>query len=722
MAALMPSKQNEFAPVAAPHPRRELACRQFRLHPLPVNTGRGQILRYFMGLIAPQKTGNALSPSAYGESAEATLEQRDKGPRVRGVSLFGVVVLLFLVMISLPAIAGPLIEPPSLAEQVKAGKLAPVEQRVPSEPRVIALDGPGLSIGRHGGMMTQLMERASDIKRMSAYGYARLVGYNTAYAIEPDILKAYEVKDGRDFTLTLRAGHRWSDGQPFTTEDFRYYWEDMALNTELFPDGPDKEMLVDGEKPDVEVISATMIRYRWSKPNAFFLTALAGATPMYIFRPAHHLKRFHKRYAKPDKLDEQIKKRNRRDWVDLHFNRDRVYRLDSTDMPTLDPWVNTTQSPADRYVFERNPYYHRVDTEGRQLPYVDQIAVTIAAAKLIPPKIGAGESELQARSLQFNNYTVLKRGETRHGYKVGLWRGARGSQIALFPNLNASDPIWREALRDVRLRRALSLAIDRREVNQVIYFGLAKEGNNTVLADSPLFRDDLRTRWAEFDVAAANRLLDEMGLLKRDARGVRLLRDGRPLEIIVETAGDGAEHTDVLELVRDNWAKIGVALFIKPQTRETLNRRVAAGATLMSVFFGLDNGIPTAATPPVELAPTNERQLQWPQWGLYAASNGKSGAPIDMVEPLQLDQLYKKWAVTTDDTEKATIWAAMLDIHADQQFTIGIVNTVPQPVVISNRLRNVPASAIYSWEPGAHFGVFRPDTFWLEPVAKKEGS
>jgi peptide/nickel transport system substrate-binding protein len=632
-------------------------------------------------------------------------------------------LVLIALMINLPVMAGPLIEPPSLAEQVKAGKLPPIEQRMPSEPRVIELGGPGQSVGRHGGMLTQLMERASDIKRMSAYGYARLVGYNVAYAIEPDILKSYDVLDGREFTLNLRAGHRWSDGQPFTTEDFRYYWEDMALNSELFPDGPDKEMLVDGERPTVDVLNSTTIRYRWSKPNPFFLIALAAATPMYIYRPAHYLKRFHKRYAQPNKLDEQIKKRNRRDWVDLHFNRDRVYRLDSTDMPTLDPWVNTTQSPADRYIFDRNPYYHRIDTDGRQLPYVDQIAVTIAAAKLIPPKIGAGESELQARGLQFNNYTVLKRGEARHGYKVGLWRGARGAQIAFFPNLNASDPGWRDALRDVRLRRALSLAIDRRDVNNVIYFGLAKEGNNTVLADSPLFRDELRTRWAEFDLAAANRLLDEMGLIRRDKRNLRLLPDGRPLEIIVETAGDGAEHTDVLELVRDSWSKIGVALFIKPQTRETLNRRVAAGSTLMSVFFGLDNGIPTAATPPAELAPTNERQLQWPQWGLYAASNGKSGAAIDLVEALQLDQLYKKWSVATGDEEKARIWGAMLDIHADQQFTIGVVNTVPQPVVVSRRLRNVPESAIYSWEPGAHFGVFRPDTFWLEAAqSKKEGS
>lgn len=616
--------------------------------------------------------------------------------------------------------AQSLVETPMFAEQVKVGKLPPVEKRVPAEPDIAKFDGPGQAIGRQGGLITNLMERAGDIRRMSAYGYARLVGYAPNYKIEADILKSYDVKDGREFTFTLRKGHRWSDGHPFTTEDLRYFWQDMASNKELSPDGPPKEMLVDGRLPKVEIIDDVTIRYTWDAPNSFFLTSLAAASPLMIYRPAHYLKRFHKRYAKPDKLDEQVKKRNRRDWVDLHFNRDRSARLDNPEMPVLDPWVNTTPSPSERFVFERNPYYHRIDAQGRQLPYLDQVAVTIAASKLIAAKVGAGEAELQARALQFNNYTVLKRSEARQNFKVRLWRSARGSQMALYPNLNAADPVWREMMRDVRFRRALSLAIDRHEINMVIYYGLARESANTVMVESPLFRAELSSMWSKFDLAAANKLLDEMGLVERDNRNIRLLKDGRPVEITVETAAEGAEHTDVLELMRDTWAKAGVALYIKTQTRDVMRRRVKSGATIMSVFFGFDNGIANADTPPSELAPSLEDQLQWPQWGLHYTSSGRSGVKPDLPEAVRLDELYSSWMTAKDKAERARIWTEMLTINAEQVFTIGTINAVPQPIVISNRLHNVPEVAIYSWEPGAHFGIFRPDTFWL--TDPKQGS
>ena len=439
-----------------------------------------------------------------------------------------------------------------------------------------------------------------------------------------------------------------------------------------------------------------------------------------IYRPAHYLKKFHKRYVKPDKLAEQVAKRKRRDWVDLHYNRDRTARLDNPEIPVLDPWINTTPSPSERFVFERNPYYHRVDEQGLQLPYVDRVAVTIAASKLIAAKVGAGEAELQSRGLQFNNYTVLKRSETRQDFKVRLWRNARGSQIALYPNLNASDLGWRMLMRDVRFRRALSLAIDRREINQVIYYGLARESSNTVMPESPLYKPELQSMWSTFDLPAANQLLDEMGLTKRDDRGIRLMTDGRPLEIIVETAGEGAEHTDVLELVRDTWAKAGVALFIKPQTREIMNRRVKAGSAVMSVFYGVDSGVANADTPPAEFAPTLETQLQWPQWGMYTASGGIGGSQIEIPAAKKLMELYEAWTVTTSEQDRARIWSEILMINAEEVFSIGMINSVPQPVVISNKLRNVPEVALYSWEPGGHFGIFKPDTFWL--VEQKQGS
>ena len=117
-------------------------------------------------------------------------------------------------------------------------------------------------------------------------------------------------------------------------------------------------------------------------------------------------------------------------------------------------------------------------------------------------------------------------------------------------------------MRDVRFRRALSLAIDRHEINQVVYFGLAIEGEQHGAAAKPALPPGIpRPPGRSYDSRQANALLDEIGLTKRDERGMRLLPDGRPMEIIVETAGESTEETDVLELIRDTWRKIGIALF-----------------------------------------------------------------------------------------------------------------------------------------------------------------
>jgi peptide/nickel transport system substrate-binding protein len=375
--------------------------------------------------------------------------------------------------------------------------------------------------------------------------------------------------------------------------------------------------------------------------------------------------------------------------------------------------MNTTRPPADRFVAMRNPYFHRVDQNGLQLPYIDRFVLAVADPKLIPAKTGAGEADLQARDVHFNNYTFLKQGEKQNRYRTLLWRPGRGSHVALFPNLNANDPVWRKLLRDVRFRRALSLAIDRSLINQSLYFGLAIESNNTVLPQSPLFRESYRDRWARYDRKEANRLLDELGL-KRGADRVRRLPDGRPLEIIVETAGESTEQTDVLELVRETWREAGIKLFSKPSQREAFRLRVFAGETLMSVWSGLENGLVTPDTSPDELAPTSQTQLQWPKFGQYYETSGKAGEAVDMPEVRELGKLYRAWLESPGRAERERAWRAMLELHAEQQFTIGIVSGVPQPIVARDTLMNVPEQGFYNWDPGAFFGIYRPDTFWFK--------
>ncbi|MEO0981005.1 MAG: ABC transporter substrate-binding protein, partial [Pseudomonadota bacterium] len=170
--------------------------------------------------------------------------------------------------------------------------------------------------------------------------------------------------------------------------------------------------------------------------------------------------------------------------------------------------------------------------------YIDEVIMTVADGKLIPAKAQAGESNLQARNLSFSDITVLKKGEKQNDYKTALWSNSKGSEIAIKPNLTVKDPVWRKLLRDSRFRHALSLGIDRVLLNRVLFFGLGTPGNDTVLAASPLYKPELTSKWADYDPEKANALLDEIGLTERNDDGVRLLPDGRPLEIIVETAGE----------------------------------------------------------------------------------------------------------------------------------------------------------------------------------------
>ena len=406
--------------------------------------------------------------------------------------------------------------------------VAPADAGPPDEPSVVEMDG-SKSVGKPGGELDMLVGRAKDTRLMVVYGYARLVAYDEALELKPDILKEVEVEDGRIFTLHLRPGHRWSDGEPFTSEDFRYWWEDVANNAQLSPTGPPAELFVDGEAPQVEFLDPLTVRYSWAKPNPFFLPALAGATPTFIYMPAHYLKQFHEKYADPDELAAKVQEAQARDWAQLHGRKDGMYAFDNPDLPTLQPWRPTTPAPATRFVFDRNEYFHRVDPDGQQLPYIDRVVLDVVDDKLIPVKTGAGETDLQSRGLFFKHYTFLKESQARSHLDTYLWETAQGAHVAIYPNLNANDEVWRKLFRDVRFRRALSLAVDRDEINQIMYFGLAIGGGNTVLPKSPLYKPEYRDTWAQFDLEQANALLDEIGLTERSDEGLRLLA-GRPAD------------------------------------------------------------------------------------------------------------------------------------------------------------------------------------------------
>lgn len=598
--------------------------------------------------------------------------------------------------------------------EVKSGSMDPIEKRLPLEPYVVNMPAKDRTYGVQGGTLSTMVTRSKDVRQMVVYGYARLVGYNEKYELVPDILKSVQVAEERIFTFKLREGMRWSDGHPFTAEAFRYWWEDVANNEKLAPNGPPSFLKVNGALPRVLFPDETTVMFIWNAPNPAFLPHLAQARPPFIYRPGHYLKQFHGDYADPAALKKKVRKKKVRSWAALHNKSDNMYKFDNESLPTLQPWIPADTGKDSRRLFVRNPYYHRIDAKGVQLPYIDTVVMNIVGAGLVAAKTNAGETDLQSRGLDFKDVPVLKKGEAESGkYSVHLWPNGTASQIAIYPNLNHADPMWADILRERDFRLALSLGIDRRIINRALYFGLASEGNMTALPVSPFFSEDNRTSNAQYDPARANKLLDDLGHTERRADGIRLLPDGRPMRILIETAGERQEVENALQIITDTWRDIGIEMVMRPLDRDILRQHVYSGQSMAAVWFGWDNGIPTAGTSPEYLAPRAQDFFSWPKWGQYYQTGGQAGQPIDMPKPARLMLLSEEWEKTTDTEERAAIWEEMLEIHAQEMYAIGILAEAPQPVVVSKRLQNVPKVGLWAWEPGAHFGIHRMDEFYF---------
>jgi peptide/nickel transport system substrate-binding protein len=567
--------------------------------------------------------------------------------------------------------------------------------------------------GKRGGTLKILLPKEKDIRLLSVWGYARLVGWGPDLKLKPDLAAAVLVEHDRKFTFKLRKGHLWSDGHPFTSEDFRYFWQDVANNPELSPSGAPSELLNNGEPPRVSFPDALTVVYEFAKPNPSFLPALAKAREPYIYRPAHYLKRFHAKYTPQKSMSALIASAKVSKWAALHNRMDSMYGNDNPAMPVLQPWIVTTASPAQKFSFKRNPHFHRVDKSGVQLPYLDAIEVTIADRDLIPIKAAAGETHLQAQGLNVADMTALRQNEAKGKFRARAWPSLKGAHVALYPNLTVTDPVWRKLNRDVRFRRALSLGIDRPEINKVLFFGLATPGNNAPVAPSPFASPRWTNADASFDPKAANALLDQIGLIKRGPGGVRLLPDGRPLEIVVESAGESKEEIDVLQLISQHYKALGINFLFKASDRNAMRNRAYSGAAVMTAFSGWDNGAPTPEMSPDELAPVWQTGLAWPKWGQYYETSGKAGEKPDIPAALELLALNGKWRLAKP-AERTAIWSRMLEIHTAERFIIGVVSGALQPVVVSKSLRNVPEQGRWGWDPGAQFGMYRMDSFWLD--------
>ncbi len=610
--------------------------------------------------------------------------------------LIGIVVLslIFSVFVSTNSISfaqKKYKEAPMLTELVKQGKLPPVEQRLPKHPFVV---GPGVlmskedcdfEVGQYGGTI-RIPYRSVNSEAfafcMNRTPFIRAQGISTT-GMKGYILESFKVdKENKVFTLKLREGLKWSDGYPVTTEDIRFTYEDVLLNDKLTPVFPTQfrsQNNPKGTPMKVEIIDQYTFRITFDKPYGQFLSYLtiAGwASYQDLLKPAHYLKQYHIRYTPLEKMKPALDKEKLGDaWWELFQLKDfgfwELSQKESAGFPTLTPWIMKPSTESGVYILERNPYFFAVDTEGNQLPYIDKIVGTHALTSEtrlmthITGQVDLGDDSDLA------NLPIYKENEAKGGYKTLLF-DAHVERGTIFFNLTYPDPTWRKVVRDVRFRRAVSLGINRSEIIRNVYYNLGKP---TSLVPS------------EYNPSEANRLLDAVGLNKRDKDGWRLGPDGKTFTILFESSKYDADLIPATELIVAQLRELGLKAEMKEIETSLHGQRSAANQLQATVLWCEDKGF----------APYGvfDLSLTAPLWHQWIETGGKEGEePPDEVKKFY-DLRTALSASNPTSLEYKKILKELDLLKYKYIFYIPVVKDTKYIAIVNNKLRNVQHSGYH---------------------------
>jgi len=606
-------------------------------------------------------------------------------------------------------------ESPMLADLVRKGKLPPLKDRLPAEPLIVKpFERPGV----YGGTLHMIHDSPDLAILKIAIGYAPLLRWRSdSNGVEPGLAKSYEYRDGgRTLIIKLRKGLRWSDGYPYTSADFKFYY-DLCLDSryKLRPPG---WCIVNGKPMTVEAPDPLTIVMHFAGPNYFAHLQLATGfwNPEEYNIPKHYMIKFHPDYNHRYKDFTEFDKKNL-----THLNPDR---------PTMCPWrLVSIESAGSKVVFERNPYYYMVDNLGRQLPYIDRIESTlIRDSQLRVLRMLAGEVDVEFRLISLTDLTDLglyMKGRNRGGYRIKLWQEGGGAMSAVVPNWDQKDPVLRRIIRDKRFRRALSYAVPREKINLVVYRGMAVPQNSVISEQSWHFRSaegrQLYKQWrrafSEYDIARANDLLDEMGL-KRGADGYRLRPDGRRLTLVfmVGSASYSRRENDEAVMIASEWEKLGIKVIISTPPGPEIANRIRQGDYDVTMIGESEMDL---FTYPAWVFPvTNE---YWhPLTGKWYETGGKQGTPPDGAAKELVDIFMRiKSEPDLEKCHKLVLDAIRVHLR-EGPFTIGTVGGSPAPVLVKNYLHNVPDTGVLGpWavsQPAASY----PEQFYLESGGRRQ--
>ena len=572
-------------------------------------------------------------------------------------------------------------EAPQLAELVKAGKLPPLSERLPKEPKLVnelAAKHLKLEIGRYGGTFRMLTLSPNDDPDVYMMCNEPLLNSPSLLAeeITGNLVKAWTVNaDGTEFTFTLREGHKWSDGQPVTTEDVRFAIEDVQLNKDLTTSVPQylrSSNDAKGEPLRLEVIDNYTFKIKFAKPYGGFPLSLAirGWNGYHdLIKPKHYLMQFHAKYTPEEKLKPLWEAAKLENWKQLFALKDCVGRQlthqDRIGIPKLHPWVLVSVKEG-VYTYERNPYYHKIDAAWNQLPYVDKIVSTVVPdIEMINLKLISGETDFSRRWPALNKMPLYRENEKKGGFRTLLGK-LHISPADVWLNLTYKDPVWRQVVQDVRFRRALGYALDRKEIIDAVYFGFAKPSS-----------------WApsEYSPEKANKLLDEMGMNKRDSAGFRLGPDGKTFTILFEVYTASSDIVPVTELVVQMWNQVGIKTSMKVLETQLFNQRNAANEIQATVFW--------CASPMWYY-----QELGLPRWGglwlNWYTSGGTRGEEPPADVKILYDKFYSMLAVPIE--QGAKVFEEVKKMMYDNVYSYILLEDVKQPYVVNAKLGNIPES------------------------------
>lgn len=615
-------------------------------------------------------------------------------------------------------------EAPELTKRVAMGELPPVEERLSDEPLIIP---PIESIGQYGGTWRRGFT-GLDTSNVDRIVHDHLIYYDIdAYTLMPHIAKGWDIsEDGTTFTFHLRRGMKWSDGTPFTADDFVFAFEDITTNKKINPVRP-YYVTVDGKLCKCEKLNETTVRYTFHKPNFVFLERVAsppiagqfvqgGNTPLYA--PRHYLMQFLPKYASLIDLKNQAMAAGDRSWVQFFQRKASPHK--NRDLPVVAPWKIVNPITSDLYSLERNPYYFAVDNEGNQLPYIDKIVLRrFENLEVFNNRVIAGEVDMQHRHVLLDKIALLKRESHKANFRVLIWPNLGGSDAIVYINQTwDGDPEIKKWLRSRDFRIALSLAIDRKEIHESIFMGIGKPRAFLPFPNNPFYPgSEYEKKYAIRNLGKSTAILDKLGLDRKDSEGYRLRADNSDRLVITLSVASQSliDFEGIAELLVNHWRDVGIYIHLSVEGETLYGMRGSNNEHQLSMWLAGGSENPWTypiMTIPVDggaFAPLNS------QW--YMTKGKKGVAPIGDLKRLQEIFVEGNRLPRAMRTELGKeLWR----IHSDNLYVIGTVGQSPAMngvVVVKNNFRNVPDIAPNSVGMQTP-GNARPEQFFFEREKK----